>query len=130
MFKNKYVVYLMAMVSLILFSGDMAKADGRSLFMENCSACHQANAQGIPGAFPALAKNKLVQGNPDVLVKTVLNGRAGMPSFKSDLSDNDLSMILTYLRSNHGNKAPGIKSDFVNKMRKGVKPKTQSLQAH
>ena len=131
MFKNKYgVVYLMAILSLSLISGGVAKADGRALFIENCSACHQSNAQGVPGAFPALAKNKLVQGSPDVLVKTVLNGRAGMPSFKGDLSDSDLAMILTYLRANHGNHASGIKPDFVNKQRKGGQQKSQSLQAH
>jgi mono/diheme cytochrome c family protein len=30
---------------------------GESLFTANCSACHQATGEGIPGAFPPLKGN-------------------------------------------------------------------------
>lgn len=30
-------------------------ADGAVIFSAQCSACHQANGQGVPGAFPPLA---------------------------------------------------------------------------
>ena len=36
--------------------------DGKAVFQKNCAACHQANGKGIPGAFPALAGNAVVQG--------------------------------------------------------------------
>lgn len=29
--------------------------DGEAVYASNCASCHQANAQGIPGAFPPLA---------------------------------------------------------------------------
>ncbi|MEZ4790279.1 MAG: hypothetical protein R2811_09705 [Flavobacteriales bacterium] len=29
--------------------------DGGALFVQTCSACHGAEAKGLPGAFPALA---------------------------------------------------------------------------
>lgn len=50
----------------------IASADGKSLYMDNCSACHQATGKGVKGAFPALAGTPLVQGPPKVLITTVL----------------------------------------------------------
>jgi mono/diheme cytochrome c family protein len=101
----------------------------QSLFMDNCSACHQATGKGIKGAFPALAGSALVQGDPAVLTTTVLNGRAGMPAFKDDLADADLAAVLTYVRSSWGNKAGPVTAADIAKIRKAP-PKARGLQAH
>lgn len=57
------------------------KAHGASVFNANCSACHQANGQGIPGAFPPLAKHiddvYEVEGGPRYLIDAVLFGLQG-----------------------------------------------------
>jgi len=110
----------------------VALADGKSLFMDNCSACHQATGKGVKGAFPALAGSPFVQGDPKVVTTTVLNGRAGMPAFKDDLSDADLSAILTYVRSSWGNTASAIKPADVLAARNAAKAgaKARGLQAH
>jgi len=109
-----------------------ASADGKSLFMDNCSACHQATGKGVKGAFPPLAGSALVQGDGRLAATTVLNGRAGMPAFKDDLSDADLSAILTYVRSSWGNKASAIKPSDVAAARKAAKAgaTARGLQAH
>lgn len=107
----------------------LAAPPPQSLFMDNCSACHQATGKGIKGAFPALAGSPLVQGDPAILAATVLNGRAGMPAFKDDLSDADLAAILTYVRSSWGNKAKPVTAADVAKVRKSP-PKARGLQAH
>ncbi|WP_297509031.1 cytochrome c [uncultured Caulobacter sp.] len=110
----------------------IAFADGKSLFLDNCSACHQPTGKGVPGAFPALAGSAFVQGDPKIVMTTVLNGRAGMPSFKDDLSDADLSAILTYVRSSWGNKAAAVKPADVAAARAAAKAvaKGRGLQAH
>lgn len=110
----------------------LALADGKSLFNDNCSACHQVTGKGVKGAFPALAGSPFVQGDPKIVVATVLNGRAGMPAFKDDLSDADLSAILTYVRSSWGNRAPGVSPGDVVKARAAAKAgaKARGLQAH
>ena len=110
----------------------IALADGKSQFNDNCSACHQVTGKGVKGAFPALAGSPLVQGDPQLLTTTVLNGRAGMPAFKDDLSDTDLSAILTYVRSSWGNKASPVKPADVAKARVAAKAgaKARGLQAH
>lgn len=91
-----------------LADAQAAPATGAALFAENCAACHQPMGQGIPGAFPALAKNVFVKGDPKVVAATILNGRGGMPSFKSDLTDAEIAAVLTFVRSSWGNKAVPI----------------------
>ena len=86
---------------------------GEKLYADNCQACHQKEGAGITGAFPTLAASPFVQGDPVLLATTVLNGRGGMPAYKSDLTDQQLSDVLTYVRSVWGNKAEPITTEQV-----------------
>jgi len=126
--------YRLAVLALVtgLAAPAVAAADGKSLFMDNCSACHQASGKGVKGAFPPLDGAPLVKGPPKVVVTTVLNGRAGMPAFKDDLSDADLAAILTYVRSSWSNKASAIKPAEVASARLAAKASASArgLQAH
>ena len=102
---------------------------GEQLFTDNCSACHQKTGLGIPGAFPALAGDKFVLGDPVLVAGTVLYGRGGMPAFKDSLPDPVLADIVTYVRSAWGNKAKPIAADVFAKVRTGPPP-VAKLQAH
>ncbi|MBO9707651.1 MAG: cytochrome c [Caulobacter sp.] len=104
----------------------------QSLFMDNCSACHQSTGKGVKGAFPALAGSPFVQGDATPVLATVLAGRAGMPAFKDDLNDADLSALLTYVRTSWGNKGKPISAADVAAARAKLKTgkKAASLQAH
>jgi cytochrome c oxidase cbb3-type subunit 2 len=91
-------------------------AHGQQLFVADCAACHQAGGQGLPGAFPPL-KGDAVVDSPDATehIHTVLFGLQGktidnvkygspMPPW-SQLSDQDIAAIVNYERSawdNHG----------------------------
>lgn len=109
-----------------------AAPDGAALFAQNCSACHQAAGQGIPGAFPALAGDVLVQGPVTGAANVVLNGRGGMPAFGGYLSDETIASVLTFVRSSWGNKAPPITPDGVASVRAntGADHPKNTLQAH
>ena len=76
-----------------------APPDGAAVFGENCAACHQPHGEGIEGAFPKLAGNVFVQGPADLVARTVLKGRGGMPSFSSDLTDEQIADVTVYLQS-------------------------------
>jgi len=102
---------------------------GEQLYNDNCAACHQQAGQGIPGAFPALAGDKVALGDPKVVTFVVLTGRGGMPAFKDSLNDADLAMIITYVRSAWGNKAKPITAADFASARTGPPPSTK-LQAH
>ncbi|SFU72959.1 c-type cytochrome [Pseudoduganella namucuonensis] len=92
-------------------------ADGKALFMKNCAACHQASGKGIPGAFPALAGNPLVQGAPGEPVAVLLQGRGGMPDFSGSLSDEEIASVLSYARGAWGNKAAPVGAEAVAALR-------------
>lgn len=101
------------------------------VFMESCSACHQAEGQGVPGAFPALKGNIFVLGPADQVIGTVLNGRGGMPAFKDELTDQQLAEAVSYIRGSWGNKAKPVSPAEVLKGRSDpAGPKPKSLQAH
>ncbi len=84
-------------------------ARGEKVYAANCVACHQANGQGVPGAFPALANSPKVLGSQDEQIHILLNGvvkngtPTAMASFKQ-LSDTEIAAVITYTRNNWGNK--------------------------
>lgn len=118
------------MLALVAATPALAAPDGKALFAANCSACHQAQGEGIEGAFPALAKNKFVVGDPKVVASTVLNGRGGMPAFRDSLQDDQLSAILSFVRSSWGNKAPAIPTDTFAAVRTGKMKVERPMPVH
>jgi mono/diheme cytochrome c family protein len=91
---------------------------GARIYSGNCIACHQQNAQGIPGVYPSLVGSALVLGDPKALALWVTKGQrvASMPAGKYPttmpqygwMSARDTAALLTYLRSNFGNAAPPV----------------------
>lgn len=92
-------------------------ASGKSLFLKNCSACHQADGRGVPDVFPALAGNAFVQGGERDVVSVLLTGRNGMPNFSRRLTDQDMGLVLNYVRSAWGNRGTEITSEQVTALR-------------
>ncbi|MGA2953738.1 MAG: cytochrome c [Caulobacteraceae bacterium] len=93
-----------------------ALADGKAVYEANCQACHQANGQGIKGAFPALAGDKIVDGPDAGPITQVLKGKGGMPGF-AQLSDADVAAAVTYIRSTWGNHASPVTPAEVARIR-------------
>lgn len=79
-------------------------ARGKGVYETNCVACHQANGQGVPGTYPALAGSKIATGPIADHLGIVLKGKAGtpMPAWKQ-LSDTDIAAVVTYERNAWGN---------------------------
>ncbi len=113
---------------------------GKKLFTANCVACHQATGQGVAGQFPPLAGSEWVVGSDwhgdNHLVKLVLHGLQGpvqvegttyngaMPPWKQ-LKDEQIAMILTYIRNEWGNSAPPITAEQVAKIREETASQTE-----
>jgi cbb3-type cytochrome c oxidase subunit III len=95
---------------------------GQEIFEDNCAHCHLKSGQGLPGTFPALAKNSFVVGDPKPVLTTVLNGRKGtlgqMPSWKDKLDNQQVAAVVTYIRQAWSNRAPGVTSEMVAEIRK------------
>lgn len=130
---NRSTVFAAGLLAAsVLVSAAQAAPSPQSLFMDNCSACHQATGKGVKGAFPALAGDPFVQGDAGPVMATVLAGRAGMPSFKDDINDADLASLLTYVRTSWGNKGKPVTTADVAAARLKLKAakKPANLQAH
>ncbi len=106
-------------------------ADGAKVFATNCSSCHGAQGQGVPGSFPPLANNPVVTGDPNKVVGILLGGLHGsisvngttyngqMPPWKGTLSNKDIADVITFIRTSIGNnKASAVSEAQVS----GYKP--------
>lgn len=102
---------------------------GKRVFNQICITCHQANAQGVPGVYPPLAGSEWAQGDEQRVIRIVLDGLNGpihvedkdfnnvMAPLGSVLRDEQIANVLTYVRSEWGNKAPAVAADTVAKVR-------------
>lgn len=92
---------------------------GKQVYLEQCLACHQADAGGVPGMNPPLIKTKWVLGDKTILVQLVLKGMTGEVEINGDtyhnvmaphseLTDQQISDVLTYVRNSFGNTASTV----------------------
>ncbi|MGI4022657.1 MAG: c-type cytochrome [Janthinobacterium lividum] len=94
-------------------------ANGLKIYSQTCISCHQADGGGVQNMNPPLIKTPWVLGDQTRLIKIVLNGFKEdveiegekysnvMPS-QAHLKDQEIADVLTYVRSNFGNKASAI----------------------
>jgi cytochrome c oxidase subunit 2 len=96
-----------AAAATVTWTLDDLVAKGESVYNTNCLACHQANGQGIPGVFPAIAGSAIATGDMAGHTDIVMNGKTGtaMQAFGAQLSDVDLAAVITYQRNAFGNDA-------------------------
>jgi len=104
--------------------------DGQEVYTRVCAACHQANGQGVPGAFPPLDGSPYVTGpNIERMASIMLYGLMGPITVKGTtyngvmlpqgavLNDAELSAVANYVRSSWSNKAPAFEPAIFAKMR-------------
>ncbi len=80
---------------------------GANVYASNCVACHQANGQGIPAAFPPVAGSDYLNEDKTRTIKTVLHGLNGEIKVNGNLfnsvmpvlalNDEDIANVLTYV---------------------------------
>lgn len=95
-------------------------SDGATVYLENCSSCHQTNGEGVAGAFPPLAGNPVVTGNPVAVIAIVKNGLEGkivvhgsaysgiMPAWKKQITDQQIAEVISYIRTSWNNNSHGV----------------------
>jgi len=78
---------------------------GETVYKAHCAVCHKPDGIGMPPAFPALKGGKVATGPVSKHIETVLHGVEGtaMVAFSAQLSDVDLSAVITYERNSWGN---------------------------
>lgn len=76
---------------------------GEAVYVRNCVSCHQANGEGIPPTFPAIAGSPISTGPVDDHLDRVINGGVGMPPFGEQLTPVDIAAVVTFQRNAFGN---------------------------
>ncbi|WP_241210410.1 cytochrome c oxidase subunit II [Vibrio ichthyoenteri] len=84
---------------------DELMLEGESIYVERCAVCHQANGEGIPGAFPAIKGSPVALGDLDKHISTIVDGVAGtaMQSFSNQLTEQEIAAVITYQRNGFDN---------------------------
>ena len=102
--------------------------EGKALYAKHCLVCHQADGSGVPGMFPALNRTKKISEPADELIKIILSGSQKTAETEGEiyaqvmpamnyLTDTEIADLLTYIRSNFGNKAKPVTAREVSRMR-------------
>ena len=116
------------------------KVVGKRIFTQNCIACHQSTGLGMAGQWPPLVASEWVVGGDWVadnhLVGILLHGLQGaiqvkgvtynnaMPQWKQ-LKDEQIAAVLTYIRSEWGNAAAPISTEYVKSLREKTTDRTE-----
>ncbi len=100
---------------------------GEQAYVTHCATCHQVDGSGMEGMAASLRNSRLVDGNPEVLIRIVLHGLRDemfMPPMGS-LGDEELAAILTYIRNLWGNEAEAVFPQSVDKVRTETENRTR-----
>src|SRR6266566_13149 len=112
---------------------------GKDLYLRNCLICHQSNGQGVPGAFPPLARSDFLKENLERSIKAVVEGLSGeiavlgkkyngsMPPVA--IKDEDVADVFTYILNNWGNAGSALSAAVIKDVRSRSAYRTfESLQ--
>jgi len=83
---------------------------GETVYKAQCLVCHQANGEGLTGAFPAIAGSSLAVESDNRLrhIHQIIYGKGIMPAFGEQLGDVDIAAIVTFTRNAWGNNTGDI----------------------
>ncbi|MDG1040532.1 MAG: copper-containing nitrite reductase [Polaribacter sp.] len=102
-------------------------ADGKQVYMKTCFACHQAEGQGIPNAFPPLAKSDYLNADVDRSIAIVKHGKTGEITVNGkkynsvmtaqNITDVEIADVMTYIYNSWGNNKTNVTVSRVNKVK-------------
>ena len=100
---------------------------GKQVYGQTCIACHQAEGQGIPNAFPPLAKSDYLNADVNRAIDIVLHGKTGEITVngakynsvmtKQMISQEEIANVLTYVYNSWGNNKTVVTPEMVKKVK-------------
>jgi mono/diheme cytochrome c family protein len=134
--KNKILFTSLILTTLTFLSfQDKPKFDlkasiarGKEVYNAQCISCHQEQGEGIEDVYPPLAKSDYLMADKARSIQQILYGVAGemkvngkvyvgeMTGF--DLTNEEASDLINYIRNSWGNKGDAVKPTDVAAARK------------
>jgi len=105
---------------------------GQAIYVDNCSACHRSNGEGLPAMFPSLKGDANVQDkDPTTIIRLILNGahatvtdarptQLSMPAFGWKLTDDQIATLANYVRNSWSNSAASVSASDVKSLRQSL----------
>ena len=100
---------------------------GKKVYKQTCFACHQANGEGIPNAFPPLAKSDYLNADINRAIDIVLKGKTGeitvngskynSPMIAQAINSKQIADVLTYVYNSWDNNGTVITTAQVEKLK-------------
>lgn len=113
-------------------------ADGKNIYGNTCFACHQSEGQGIPSAFPPLAKSDYLNADVNRAVDAVIFGLTGEITVNGakynsvmtsqNLTDQEIADVMTYVYNSWGNNKTVVTPQLVKERR--AKPAPKQVDIH
>lgn len=113
-----FIISASFLVGLTTHAQNMQK--GKKIYEAKCLACHQADGGGVPNMNAPLDGASNVVGKDIARLVRIIrygyNERVALDGFyysnamtaSSDLKDNEIADLLTYIRNSWSNKAPAV----------------------
>ena len=101
---------------------------GQEVYTTNCVSCHMEKGEGMEGVFPPLAKSNYLMADKKRSIVQIIKGVSGPIKVNGveyngemaaiDLSDQEVSDVLNYVRNSFGNKGAAVTPEEVKAARK------------
>ncbi len=132
----KYLIFCILSIALTAAAVDQdpgvdlkaSVSRGKETYIAYCISCHMEQGEGIDGVYPPLAKSEYLMADKKRSIQQVLYGVTGEIKVKGkvynmdmagfDLSDQEVSDVLNYVRNSFGNKGDAISPAQVQAARK------------
>ncbi|WP_339755767.1 copper-containing nitrite reductase [uncultured Winogradskyella sp.] len=117
----------------VVASSDKSLAEkmesGKNIYMQTCFACHQAEGQGIPSAFPPLAKSDYLNADVNRAISIILKGKKGEITVNGEvynsvmtrqaISNDEIADVMTYIYNSWGNNKTNVTKSQVEAIKSG-----------
>jgi mono/diheme cytochrome c family protein len=101
---------------------------GKEVYAAQCLSCHMENGEGMEGVYPPLAKSDYLMKDKKRSIDQILQGVSGEIKINGktyngemlpmDLTDEEVSDVLNFVRNTWGNKGTAIVPTEVRSSRK------------
>ena len=101
---------------------------GQEIYISNCISCHMEKGEGLEGVYPPLAKSDYLMADKKRSIIQIIKGVSGPMKVNGidyngemaaiDLTDQEVSDVLNYVRNSFGNKGAAVMPTEVKVVRK------------
>jgi cytochrome c oxidase cbb3-type subunit 2 len=115
--------------------GEAVQISGKALYAANCQSCHQANGEGLKGAFPPLKGSPVVMDDDklELYIDIIMNGYDARAEFgvmpgigtNQKWTEKEVTAIINFERNEWGNsEVPAVTETEVKKIMEELRNKS------